>query len=115
MLMQLVVIVAGAFLGAVANGAVGFAFVIIVTMFWVHVLSPIAIVTLAGRLRSILHIASVWHFRKQIILGWLALPRGSAAGCSTRRSCTSLYTGRTVSNCYWDFICRLRHICHHTP
>ena len=71
MLMQLVVIVAGAFLGAVANGAVGFAFVIIVTVFWVHVLSPIAIVTLAAACGSILHIASVWHFRKQIILGRL--------------------------------------------
>ena len=68
MLIQFVVIMAGAFLGAVANGAVGFAFVIIATLFWVHVLSPIKIVTLAAACGSILHTVSIWNFRKQIIL-----------------------------------------------
>jgi uncharacterized membrane protein YfcA len=67
MLFQLTIIVAGAFLGGVVNGAAGFAFAIIVTTFWVHVLPPIQIVTLAAACASTLHIASVWHFRKQII------------------------------------------------
>ena len=57
MFVQLTIIVAGAFLGAVVNGAAGFAFAIIVTTFWVHVLPPIQIVTLAAACASTLHIA----------------------------------------------------------
>ena len=67
MFFQLTIILAGAFLGAIANGAAGFAFVIIVTAFWIYVLPPIQVVTLAAACASTLHIVSVWHFRKQII------------------------------------------------
>ena len=50
MIVQLAVIMAGAFLGAIANGAAGFAFVIIVSVFWVHVLQPIQKASFRGRL-----------------------------------------------------------------
>lgn len=63
---QIAVIVAGAFLGAVITGGAGFAFAIIATVIWVHVLTPVQNVMLAAACASALHVASVWHFRKNI-------------------------------------------------
>lgn len=63
---QIAVIVAGAFVGAVITGGAGFAFAIVATIVWVHVLTPPQTVMLAAACASTIHIASIWHFRKDI-------------------------------------------------
>ena len=68
MFVQLTIIVAGAFLGAVANGAAGFAFVIIVTIFWVHVLPPIQIVTLAAACAQLFTLRAFGIFASRLFL-----------------------------------------------
>src|ERR1041385_8345521 len=66
MSIQLAIVVTGAFLGAVITGGAGFAFAIIATVIWLHVLTPIQNVMLAAACASTLHVASVWHFLHEI-------------------------------------------------
>ena len=63
---QIAIIIAGAFVGAVITGGAGFAFAIVATIVWVHVLTPPQTVMLAAACASTIHIASIWHFRKDI-------------------------------------------------
>jgi uncharacterized membrane protein YfcA len=66
MSLQLAIVMTGAFLGAVITGGAGFAFAIIATVIWIHVLTPLQNVMLAAACASTLHVASVWHFRREI-------------------------------------------------
>lgn len=64
-------IAAGAFLAALVIGSAGFAFAIVVTGFWIHVLPPPALVLLAAICATLLHAASIWRFRREIEYGLL--------------------------------------------
>lgn len=56
----------GAFLAALVIGSVGFAFAVIVTGVWIHVLPPVELVFLASICATALHVVSVWQFRRDI-------------------------------------------------
>ncbi len=64
-------IAAGGFLAALVVGSAGFAFAIVVTGVWIYVLPPAQIVFLAAICATLLHIASVWQFRREIEFGLL--------------------------------------------
>jgi uncharacterized membrane protein YfcA len=64
-------IAAGAFLAALVIGSAGFAFAIVVTGFWIHVLPPPALVLLAAICATLLHATSIWRFRREIEYGLL--------------------------------------------
>ena len=63
---DLALIAAGGFLAALVVGSAGFAFAIIVTGVWIYVLPPAQIVLLAAVCATLLHIASIWRFRREI-------------------------------------------------
>lgn len=67
--LDLAVIAVGGFLGALVVGSAGFAFAIVVTSMWIYVLPPVQIVFLAALCATLLHIASVWQFRREIEFG----------------------------------------------
>lgn len=56
----------GAFLAALVIGSAGFAFAIVVTGIWIHVLPPAQLVLLASACATLLHAVSVWQFRRDI-------------------------------------------------
>ena len=68
---DLALIAAGGFLAALVVGSAGFAFAIIVTGVWIYVLPPAQIVFLAAVCATLLHIASIWRFRREIEFGLL--------------------------------------------
>src|SRR5690606_35500695 len=64
------VILCGAFLGAVATGSAGFAFALVGTALWLHVLPPAEAVPLAVLCSLLLNAALIWKLRDGV-----ALPR----------------------------------------
>jgi uncharacterized membrane protein YfcA len=68
---DLALIAAGGFLAALVVGSAGFAFAIVVTGIWIYVLPPAHIVLLASICATLLHIASIWQFRREIEFGLL--------------------------------------------
>ena len=56
----------GAFLAALVIGSAGFAFAVVVTGVWIHVLPPVELVFLASICATALHVVSVWQFRRDI-------------------------------------------------
>jgi uncharacterized membrane protein YfcA len=68
---DLALIAAGGFFAALVVGSAGFAFAIVVTSVWIYVLPPAQIVLLASICATLLHIASVWQFRREIEFGLL--------------------------------------------
>ena len=86
--LSLALIAAGGFLAALVVGSAGFAFAIIVTGVWIYVLPPVEIVFLAAVCATLLHIASIWRFRREIefrllwpfvVGGALGVPLGALA------------------------------------
>ena len=69
--LDLALIAAGGFLAALVVGSAGFAFAIVVTSVWIYVLPPAQIVFLAAICATLLHIASIWQFRREIEFGLL--------------------------------------------
>ena len=65
-LIDLTLIAVGGFLAARVTGSAGFAFGIIVTSVWIHVLQPAQIVLLASICATSIHVASVWRFHSEI-------------------------------------------------
>ena len=63
---DLALIAVGGFLAALVVGSAGFAFAIVVTGVWIYVLPPAQIVLLASICATLLHIAGVWQFRRDI-------------------------------------------------
>ena len=63
---SLAVIAVGGFLAALVVGSAGFAFAIVVTGVWLYVLPPAHIVLLAAICATLLHIVSVWQYRREI-------------------------------------------------
>ena len=64
--LDLALIAAGGFLAALVVGSAGFAFAIVVTGVWLYVLPPAQIVLLAAICATVLHIVSVWQYRREI-------------------------------------------------
>ena len=62
----LALIAVGGFLAALVVGSAGFAFAIVVTGVWIYVLPPAQIVLLAAICATVLHILSVWQYRREI-------------------------------------------------
>lgn len=60
------VILCGAFLGAVSSGSAGFAFALIGTAVWMHVLPPREVVSLVVLCSLLLNLALVWRLRRDI-------------------------------------------------
>src|SRR5258705_11763645 len=84
----LALIAVGGFLAALVVGSAGFAFAIVVTGVWIYVLPPAQIVLLAAICATVLHILSVWQYRREIefrllwpflIGGALGVPLGGLA------------------------------------
>lgn len=67
----LALIAVGGFLAALVVGSAGFAFAIVVTGVWLHVLPPAQIVLLAAVCATLLHIISIWQYRREIEFGLL--------------------------------------------
>ncbi len=63
---ELALIAVGGFLAALVVGSAGFAFAIVVTGVWLYVLPPAQIVLLASVCATVLHIVSVWQYRREI-------------------------------------------------
>src|SRR3954469_9982591 len=63
---SLALIAVGGFLAALVVGSAGFAFAIVVTGVWLYVLPPAQIVLLASISATVLHIVSIWQFRREI-------------------------------------------------
>lgn len=63
---DLALIAAGGFLAALVVGSAGFAFSIVVTGVWLYVLPPAQIVLLAAICATLLHIISIWRYRRDI-------------------------------------------------
>src|SRR5215218_8848368 len=63
---SLALIAVGGFLAALVVGSAGFAFAIVVTGVWLYVLPPAHIVLLAAICATLLHIVSVWQYRREI-------------------------------------------------
>src|SRR3954468_8849167 len=61
-----VLIAVGGFLAALVVGSAGFAFAIVVTGVWLYVLPPAQIVLLAAVCATLLHVVSVWQYRRDI-------------------------------------------------
>src|ERR1700676_5516901 len=57
---------AGSFLAAVAAGTAGFAFALIASGLWLHVLTPAQAVPLIAASGLAIHIFSIWRFRSAI-------------------------------------------------
>lgn len=60
------VILCGAFLGAVSSGSAGFAFALIGTAVWMHVLPPREVVTLVVLCSLLLNLTLVWRLREDV-------------------------------------------------
>lgn len=71
MSLDLALIALGAFLAALVIGSAGFAFAIVVTGIWIHVLPPPVLVLLAATCATLLHAVSIWRFRRDIEFGLL--------------------------------------------
>jgi uncharacterized protein len=56
----------GAFLGAFAVGAAGFAFALAATALWLHVLDPLRATLLVAACGTMLHIGLIWRIRRSI-------------------------------------------------
>jgi uncharacterized membrane protein YfcA len=56
----------GAFLGAFAVGAAGFAFALAATALWLHVLDPLRATLLVAACGTMLHIGLIWRIRRTI-------------------------------------------------
>ena len=56
----------GAFLGALAVGAAGFAFALASSALWLHVLDPLHATFLVAACGTMLHIGVIWHIRDTI-------------------------------------------------
>jgi uncharacterized membrane protein YfcA len=56
----------GAFLGAFAVGAAGFAFALAATALWLHVLDPLHATLLVAACGTMLHIGLIWRIRRTI-------------------------------------------------
>jgi uncharacterized membrane protein YfcA len=56
----------GAFLGAFAVGAAGFAFALAATALWLHVLDPLRATMLVAACGTILHVGLIWRIRRTI-------------------------------------------------
>jgi uncharacterized protein len=57
----------GAFLGAFAVGAAGFAFALAATALWLHVLEPLRATFLVGACATALHVGLIWRIRHAIV------------------------------------------------
>ena len=68
---ELALLMTGAFLAALVIGSAGFAFAIVVTGIWIHVLPPPVLVLLASICATLLHAVSIWQFRRDIEYGLL--------------------------------------------
>jgi uncharacterized membrane protein YfcA len=68
---ELALLVTGAFLAALVIGSAGFAFAIVVTGIWIYVLPPPVLVLLASICATLLHLVSIWQFRRDIEYGLL--------------------------------------------
>lgn len=66
MWVDVAIVAAGAFLAAVVIGSAGFAFAMVVTGIWVHVMPPPAIVLLGATCATLLHVANVWQYRREV-------------------------------------------------
>lgn len=66
MQIDIAVIVAGAFLGALVTGGAGFAFAVVANSLWIYILPPSQMVLLASACATVLHAASIWRFRNEI-------------------------------------------------
>jgi hypothetical protein len=75
----------GAFLGALAIGAAGFAFALAASALWLHVLDPLHATFLVAACGTILHIGIIWRIRANIeprrlapfiVAGLLGVPIG---------------------------------------
>lgn len=82
------VILCGAFLGAVTTGTAGFAFALVGTAVWLHVLPPAQAVPLAVLCSLVLNLALIWRLRDGVALarlwpflagGLIGVPLGVAA------------------------------------
>jgi uncharacterized protein len=62
----------GAFLGALAIGAAGFAFALAASALWLHVLDPLRATFLVAACGTMLHIGIIWRIRANIDPGRLA-------------------------------------------
>lgn len=56
----------GAFLGALAVGAAGFAFALASSALWLHVLDPLHATFLVAACGTMLHVGVIWHIRDTI-------------------------------------------------
>jgi uncharacterized protein len=56
----------GAFLGALAVGAAGFAFALAASALWLHVLDPLRATFLVAACGTMLHIGIIWRIRRNI-------------------------------------------------
>src|SRR5258708_6463764 len=63
---QLTFYIAGAFVAAMAAGVAGFAFGLIASGLWLHVLTPAQAVPLIAASGLAIHIFSLWRFRTAI-------------------------------------------------
>lgn len=65
---EIAILVAGAFLGAVVSGSSGFAFGIVASAVWLHVLPPLRVVPLIVASSMMLNMAFTLHLRRDISL-----------------------------------------------
>lgn len=65
---EIAILVAGAFLGAVVSGSSGFAFGVVASAVWLHVLPPLRAVPLIVASSMMLNIAFTLHMRRDISL-----------------------------------------------
>src|SRR5215813_3396377 len=56
----------GAFVGAFAVGAAGFAFALAATALWLHVLDPLRATLLVAACGTLLHVGLIWRIRETI-------------------------------------------------
>ncbi len=57
----------GAFLGALAIGAAGFAFALAASALWLHVLDPLHATFLVAACGTMLHVGIIWRIRESIV------------------------------------------------
>src|SRR5581483_9830741 len=66
--LTLVLLVAGAFFGAIASGGAGFAFAVVAASLWLHVLEPVRTTFLITSCSVILQSSLLWPMRRDIEL-----------------------------------------------
>lgn len=96
------VILCGAFLGAVTTGSAGFAFALVGTAVWLHVLPPAEAVPLAVLCSLLLNLALIWKLRDGVVLarlwpfvagGLIGVPLGVAVLASVDEAWLRLSVG----------------------